>query len=101
MSEAKLLKSYLPDGSQRAIWSEQTAPGFLASGVMPERASRVEVIRDGPLRGRFYVDFSLLADLTGCDHYRVCLRDTFPAHEPAVRAEAAWLIKNWVLTGGE
>ena len=92
----KLLKAYRRDGT-RAIWSDQVAPSFRATGVIPQRASRVEVITEGPQRGLFHVDFSLLADATGDDRLRVCLVKPFLSYNAAVAAEVAWLEQNWVL----
>jgi hypothetical protein len=95
----KLLAAYRPDGTKRAVWSDRAAPSFRKAGVIPERASRVEVIRDGPNRGKFSVDFALLADLTKDERYRVCLARAFESYQEAVRAEVAWLEANWVLGG--
>jgi hypothetical protein len=93
----KLLAAYRPDGTKRAVWSDQAAPSFRKAGVIPERASRVEVIRDGPNRGKFSVDFSLLADLTKDERFRVSLSRPFESYAAAVAAEVAWLEANWVL----
>lgn len=90
-------KRYLPGGETRQIWHDALADRARSRGVIPQRASRVEVIPDGQQRGRFSVDFSLLADATGDDSYRVCLVQTFDRYSDAVAAEVAWLERNWVL----
>ncbi len=63
---------------------------------MPHRASRVEVIAAGKHRGRFHVDFSLLAELSGKAEHCVCLVPTFNSYQEAVAAEVAWLEENYV-----
>lgn len=93
----KLLKSYRPDGSSRAVWSDQTAAAFRRAGVIPQRASRVEVIDAGQHRGRFHVDLSLLADITGDSKLRVCLATPFDSYAAAVAAEVSFIERNWVL----
>lgn len=93
----KVLRSYRPDGSCRSIWRDQEAEHNRAHGVVPRRASRVEVIEDGPHRGLFSVDFSLLADLTDDRRMRVCLARPFATYGEAVAAEVAWIEKYWVL----
>lgn len=93
----KVLKAFLPSGETRAIWSDQVAASFRKKGIIPQRASRVEVIQDGPSRGKFHVDFSLLADATGDERYRVCLSQAFESYADAVAAEVEWLTGNWVL----
>ncbi len=94
----KLLKAYRPDGTVRAVWSDQAAPAFRAAGVMPRRASRVEVIEDGPNRGRFHVDLTLLSELTGDPKFAVCLTRAFDSYQEAVAAEVRFIETNWVLT---
>ena len=93
----QLLKAYRPDGSIRAIWTDKVAPAFREAGAIPHRASNVEVIEVGPNRGKFHVDFSKLADLTGNETYRVCLCQAFDTHGAAVAAEVRWLELNWVI----
>lgn len=99
MPSVKLLKAYRPDGSVRGVWQDATASGFRSAGAIPRRASRVEVIEDGPNRGRFHVDLSLLADLSGDRTLRVCLIRAFDSHTDAVAAEVAFIERNWVLGG--
>lgn len=96
----KLLKAFRPDGTVRAVWDDQTAPSFRAAGVMPRRASRVEVIEPHFCEkkcGLFHVDFTPLAEATGDDRYRVCLAVPFYQYAAAVAAEVRWLQQNWVL----
>jgi hypothetical protein len=93
----KILKCFRPDGDVRAVWDDSTARGFRAAGVVPRRASRIEVIGEGPAYGLFHVDFSPLADLTGDERYRVCLTRAFESYAEANRAEVEWLTGNWVL----
>lgn len=93
----RLLKAYRPDATTRGIWQDATATGFRKTGTIPQRASRVEVIQDGPNRGKFHVDLSLLADLTACEEFRVCLVDAFDSHTEAVEAEVRFIEQNWVL----
>lgn len=94
----KLLKAYRPDGSIRAVWSDQVAPAFREAGVIPRRASNVEVIEVGPNRGKFHVDLSRLAAITGNPEHAVCFAETFDSYTAAVAAEVKWLETNWVLT---
>lgn len=94
---AKLLKCYRPDGETRGVWTSRSGPSFRKAGVIPVRASRVEVIPDGINRGRFHVDFSLLADATGDRRHRVCLHTPFDSYEAAVTAEVLYVERNWVL----
>lgn len=93
----KLLRAYRPDGSTRGVWNDQTAPASRKAGVIPQRASRVEVIPDGPNRGEFHVDLTLLAEITGDPKFQVCLTRTFQSYSEAVAAEVAFIEKNWVL----
>lgn len=93
----KLLSCFRPDGSKRAVWSDMNAQVFRDAGVIPQRASRVEVITEGVHRGRFHVDFTLLAEATGDPTYAACLVTPFDSYTDAVAAEVAWLEKNFVL----
>lgn len=97
MTQPRVLKAYRPDGSVRGIWQDSTAPGFREAGLVPERASRVEAIRDGPNRSKFHVDFTLLSELTGDPKLCVCLTRTFDSHTEAVAAEVAWIEQNWLV----
>jgi hypothetical protein len=93
----KLLKAYRSDGSTRGIWQDATANDFRQAGIIPERASRVEVIREGPNRSKFGVDFTLLAELTGDPKLMVCLTRAYESYSEAVSAEVAWIEQNWIL----
>lgn len=62
-----------------------------------KRASRVEVVEVGPNCGRFYVDLSLLSELSGNPELCVCLVDTFDTHTAAVAAEVEFIKRNWLL----
>lgn len=93
----KLLRSYRPDGSTRGVWNETTAPASRKAGVIPQRASRVEVILDGQSRGNFHVDLTLLSEITGDPKLAVCLTRTFESYSEAVAAEVEFIEKNWVL----
>lgn len=92
-------KRYMPDGSTRAIWDDAVGDRERQAGVIPQRASRIEVVQEGPSRGRFCVDFSLLADATGREEFRICLTQTFKSYAEANRAEVAWLKQNFILEG--
>ena len=92
-----IIKRYLPNGDTRQIWHDDVADRERANNVVPKRASRVEVIDQGPQLGRFHVDMSPLADATGDDTYRVCLVQTFNRYSDAIKAEVLWLEQNWVL----
>lgn len=92
-----LLGVFRPDGEVRTVFSDAAAPVLRRLGAFPQRASRVEVIADGPHRGLFHVDFSLLAGITGRSDHAVCLARPFATHAEAVAAEVAWLRQNWIL----
>lgn len=94
----QLLRVYGGDGRTRAIWSDRSAGFLRATASRPKRASRVEVIEDGPNSGKFGVDFTLLADATGDERYRVCLTRTFERYDAAVEAEVAWLRENYLMS---
>jgi hypothetical protein len=91
-----ILRVYRPDGEVRAVWGRENAPLLRNAQAMPQRASRVEVVEEGRHRGRFYVDFSPLAVVTGRPEYQTCLIATFDSHEEAVAAEVDWLRRNWL-----
>lgn len=93
----KILQSFLPDGTRRAVWSEAVAPSFRAEGEIPHRASNVEVVEDGPNRGRFHADFTKLSELENDPSLCICLAATFASHAEAVAAEVRWLEQHWVL----
>ncbi len=83
-------------GQARTIY--QPGVDLAALGFGPAvRASEVETIKSGPVAGRWCVDFSLLADFTGDDTYRVCLTQTFPpsGRDDAIAAEVAYLKEHW------
>lgn len=90
------MKRYLPTGETRAVWDDSQAARERAQGVIPRRASRVEVVESGPNLGRFHVDFSPLAAATGDPAHLVCLPRTFGGYSEAVEAEVAWLHENYV-----
>lgn len=90
---------FLPSGQVRGIYTDEIPLRQILPGVMPQRASRVEVIPEGPHRGKFHVDFTLLAEMTGNDDYRVCLARPFDSYKEAVAAEVEWLRVNYVLGG--
>lgn len=93
----KLLKAYRPDGTARGVWRDETGPSFRKAGAAPRRASRVEVVEDGPKAGLFHVDLSPLADQTGDARHRVCLARAFESYTEAVAAEVSYIERNWVL----
>jgi hypothetical protein len=93
----RTLKRYLSDGSTRAVWDDAQGPRERKQGVFPQRASRIEVIMEGPKRGQFHVDFTLLAECTGKQEYCVCLVQTYHDYGAANRAEVEWLTQHWVL----
>lgn len=92
-----ILSVHRPDGSRRAIWTDAVAQSFREAGCIPRRASRVEVIEDGPRRGQFHVDFSLLAEHLRRPEFQVCLVKTFDSYSAAVQAEVAWLQIHFLL----
>lgn len=94
---ARLLRVYGGDGQTRAIWSDRSASLFRATASRPQRASRVEVIEAGPNSGRFGVDFTLLAEATSNEQYRVCLVRAYDRYDEAVAAEVAWIRDNYLL----
>lgn len=94
----ELLAVYRPDATKRAIWTDGAGPALRAGGAIPERASRIEVIREGPFRGLFSVDFSLLAEVTSDPRYAVCLVRPYAQYGDANKAEVEWLRRHF-LTG--
>lgn len=92
-----LHRAYGTDGRTRAIWSDDRASTLRATGSTPRRASRVEAITEGPHRGLFSVDFTLLSEITGDPRHAVCLARPFERHDAAVAAEVAWLRDNYIL----
>lgn len=93
----RILQSFRPDGTRRAVWSPAVAESFRAAGEIPHRASNVEVVEEGPDRGRFYADFTKLAELENDPSLCICLASTFASHAEAVAAEVRWLEQHWVL----
>jgi hypothetical protein len=57
------------------------------------------VIQDGRNRGKFYVDLTLLSEITGNPEFAVCLTKTFDSYAAAVAAEVKFIEHNWVLEG--
>lgn len=55
------------------------------------------MIPDGPNRGRFHVDLSLLAEIAADPRLQVCLAQTFDSYSAAVAAEVRFIEHNWVL----
>ncbi len=92
-----LLKAYRADGTVRAIWRDVLGPNLRHLGFLPQRASRIEVVEEGPHRGKFHVDMTLLAELTANPEFAVCFSQTFDSHTEAVAAEVAFIEKNWML----
>lgn len=99
MAGPRLLKAYRSDGTTRAIWQDQIGDSLRKAGAIPRRASRVEVIPDGPNRGNFHVDLTLLSEITGNPKFAVCLTKTFESYSEAVAAEVKFIEHNWVLEG--
>lgn len=95
-----LLKAYHADGTVKAVWREEIADNLRDAGAIPQRASRVEVITEGPNRALFHVDFSPLFEITANPTDGVCLTRTFKSYAAAVAAEVAWLEQNWVVRPG-
>jgi len=97
--KARIFKVYRKDGTVRAIWQDTAGPQLRKSGMLPRRASRVEVITEGPRTGQFYVDMSLLADISSNADLAVCLTSTFDNYADAVAAEVKFIEQNWLLEG--
>lgn len=89
------LVRYLPNGEVRGIWYDDFDVR-LVFGVIPHRASRIEVIEDGEHKGQFQVDFCPLAKMTGREEYRQTF-SPFSTYEEARRFEMMWLLRHWVL----
>jgi hypothetical protein len=62
-----------------------------AFGAIPRRASRVEVVEEGPQKGKFFVEMSPLGP-----NFQFCLTETFDDYADAVRAEQGWLTQHWI-----
>ena len=90
---------FLPTGEVRGIYTDAVPLRRILPGLMPHRASRIEVVQEGRHRGRFSVDFSLLAELTGNPEHRSSLATTFDSYQEAIRAEVQWLQANYILGG--
>jgi len=80
---------FMPDGGVRKLFDREDRELYPDS--IPQRASRVEVIQEGPQRGRFSVEFLPLPGLTPC-----CLTRTFEDHAEGVSAEQEYLRRNWL-----
>lgn len=80
------------------VWSDDDHSARLR-GAVPLRASRIEVIASGPSAGRFFVDFSLLAESEKRDDFAICLTKTFDSYTEAVATEVDWLKRNYLLGG--
>jgi hypothetical protein len=87
---------FLPGGEVRAIYTDAPPLRQLLPSAMPRRASRIEVIEEGKHRGKFHVDFSLLAAFTGQAEHAVCLAVPFESYREANDAEVAWLAQHYV-----
>lgn len=57
------------------------------------------MIPDGPNRGRFHVDLTLLSEIADNRKLAVCLTKTFDSYSEAVAAEVKFIEQNWVLEG--
>lgn len=57
------------------------------------------MIPDGPNRGKFHVDLTLLSEIAGNPRFAVCLTKTFDSYAEAVAAEVRFIEQNWVLEG--
>ena len=87
-----------PEGEVRALWDEALKPRETL-GATPHRASRIEVVENGPHRGFFHVDFTPLYEMTDNPKFCVCLSNVFASYETARRWEVEWLRKNYIMEG--
>ena len=87
---------FLPGGEVRTVYTDAVPLRKLFPGMTPRRASRIEVIEEGRHAGKFHVDFTLLAHLTGDRAHCVCLATPFESYKEANDAEVAWLTENYV-----
>jgi hypothetical protein len=84
------------DGNLRIVWEDTVGDLLRGMGGVPQRASRIEVVPDGPQRGRFHVDFSLLARVLQDDRWCMCLPRTWTSYAEANAAEIAFLHKHLI-----
>lgn len=85
----KRLVRVLPTGEVRKLFETRDRD----LGFIPRRASHINVVEDGPMVGRFFVDLSLISGEP------VCLADTFLDEEGAKAAERSWIERHWILEG--
>lgn len=88
----------IQDGELRAIVQDDLdIPDLVASlGVLPDRASSIEIVKEGPKRGHWMVEFSPLANSLGDPFYRCCLVECFRKRSDAIAAEVVWLQENFL-----
>lgn len=64
-------------------------------GAVPTRASRIEVVEEGPLAGLFYTTI-LVSAITGDPGHDVSLWPPLPSYEESRRREVRWLQDNYI-----
>jgi len=80
---------FLKGGGVRKLFAAEDRSMF---GAVPRRATRIEIVPEGPNRGLFYIDCSPLGP-----EYQFCLTELFEDYKAAVRREEEWLTANWIL----
>lgn len=96
MSKQVVLARYTADGVVRSLWDDRRRPA--EHGMRPVRASRVEVVEEGPFAGCFYTTI-LLAAVTGDPSHEVSLWPPLPSYEESVQRERRWLAIHYILGG--
>lgn len=64
--------------------------------ALPERASDISIIREGKLRGWWFVDFSRVSAMTNDPSLAVCLSQPFRSRKEAIEAEIVWMKRNFL-----
>jgi len=90
---SRVIMRISPDGTLRAIHTDNYDFMGLHGCGPAQRASQIEPIQSGPNAGWWYADMSPLGE-----EYQFCLWPPFPPTQraAALQAEYDWLVKNWI-----
>ncbi len=91
------VRRFTSEGGVRGFWDDSDGSRDRALGHVPRRASRVEVIEEGPHAGRFHVDLAPLAEHVNRPEWAICLLPPEDDYRAAVRREQDWVLRHWIL----